>query len=35
MKEKNKEILNYYGIEKQIPVWIEEMSELIKAMTNK
>ena len=32
MKEKNKEILNYYGIEKQIPVWIEEMSELIKEL---
>lgn len=32
MKEKNKEILNYYGIEEQIPVWIEEMSELTKEL---
>ena len=30
--EKNYEILNYYTIEKQIPIWIEEMSELTKEL---
>jgi len=28
----NISILNYYGAEEQIPVWIEEMSELIKVL---
>lgn len=32
MINKNKEILNYYGLEKQIPIYIEEMSELTKEL---
>lgn len=32
MLNKNKEILNYYGLEKQIPIYIEEMSELTKEL---
>ena len=30
--EKNYKILNYYTIEKQIPIWVEEMSELTKEL---
>ena len=30
--ENNISILNYYGINAQIPVWIEEMSELTKVL---
>lgn len=30
--ENNIEILNYYGISSQIPVWVEEMSELTKVL---
>ena len=30
--ENNIEILNYYGINAQIPVWVEEMSELTKVL---
>lgn len=30
--ENNISILNYYGINEQIPVWIEEMSELTKVL---
>lgn len=30
--EKNLNILEHYGVEKQIPVWIEEMSELTKEL---
>lgn len=30
--EKNTEIVNHYGIKPQIPVWIEEMSELTKVL---
>lgn len=29
---KNYQILEHYGMQKQIPVWIEEMSELIKEL---
>lgn len=32
MINKNKEILNYYSLEKQIPIYIEEMSELTKEL---
>lgn len=30
--ENNISILNYYGINAQIPVWVEEMSELTKVL---
>lgn len=30
--EKNYEILEHYGVEKQITIWIEEMSELTKEL---
>lgn len=30
--EKNIEIVKHYGVKAQIPVWIEEMSELIKVL---
>lgn len=32
MQDKLCEIVNYYGIDKQIVVWIEELSELIKEL---
>lgn len=30
--EKNIQIVDYYGVKSQIPVWIEEMSELTKVL---
>lgn len=30
--KKNIEIVNHYGVKKQMPIWIEEMSELIKVI---
>ena len=30
--KKNTEIVDYYGVKTQIPVWIEEMSELTKVL---
>lgn len=30
--KKNTEIVNHYGVKAQIPVWIEEMSELTKVL---
>lgn len=30
--EKNIKIVDHYGVKNQIPVWIEEMSELTKAL---
>ena len=30
--KKNIEIVNHYGVKAQIPVWIEEMSELTKVL---
>ena len=30
--ENNIKIVEYYGVKKQIPVWIEEMSELTKVL---
>jgi hypothetical protein len=30
--KKNIEIVSHYGVKKQMPIWIEEMSELIKVI---
>ena len=35
MSEELKEIIDYYGVKKQVPVYIEEMSELTKEIRKK